>query len=140
MSAEEKIKYYKERELKNEAERKKDEERERREALRAKAKEEQRQRALRFKEKEREERKVATKSKTLDLSKKQINTSSSPIKKKKKPAVNSEERKQNPLGNILLDTVADISFSNKDHLVYEFAVRWHYALPSPWPPVDYDYR
>ena len=23
--------------------------------------------------------------------------------------------------------------------MYEFMVRWNYALPSPWPPVNYDY-
>ncbi len=33
----------------------------------------------------------------------------------------------------------DISYANKDHLVHEFAVRWWYALPEPWPPVDHDY-
>ncbi|TNV80126.1 hypothetical protein FGO68_gene9975 [Halteria grandinella] len=31
------------------------------------------------------------------------------------------------------------SGANKDHVLYEFLVRWNYALPSPWPPVDYDY-
>ncbi len=24
-------------------------------------------------------------------------------------------------------------------MVYEFAVRWWFALPSPWPPVNYNY-
>jgi hypothetical protein len=38
-----------------------------------------------------------------------------------------------------LEAVKDISYANKDHLVHEFAVRWWYALPEPWPPVDYDY-
>ncbi len=36
--------------------------------------------------------------------------------------------------------MAEISYANKDHVVYEFAVRWWYALPEPWPPVDYDYN
>ncbi len=36
--------------------------------------------------------------------------------------------------------MAEISYANKDHVVYEFAVRWWYALPEPWPPVDYDYE
>jgi hypothetical protein len=43
------------------------------------------------------------------------------------------------LTTLLLEDVKDISYMNQDHLVYEFAVRWWYALPSPWPPVDYDY-
>jgi hypothetical protein len=38
-----------------------------------------------------------------------------------------------------LESVGDISYANKDHVVYEFAVRWWYALPEPWPPADYDY-
>lgn len=41
--------------------------------------------------------------------------------------------------NLLLEDVRTIFYSNHNHLVYEFAVRWWYALPSPWPPVDYDY-
>lgn len=33
----------------------------------------------------------------------------------------------------------DIDFSNKLHLVDEFAKRWWYALPI-WPPADFDYN
>ena len=40
---------------------------------------------------------------------------------------------------MLLETIKDISYANKDHVLYEFKVRWNYALPSPWPPVDFDY-
>jgi len=41
--------------------------------------------------------------------------------------------------NLLLDSVAEISYANKEHLVYEFSARWWFALPSPWPPAEYDY-
>ena len=41
--------------------------------------------------------------------------------------------------NLQIDSIADISYANKDHLVYEFSARWWFALPSPWPPLDYDY-
>ena len=37
-----------------------------------------------------------------------------------------------------LEKVADINYRKMEHLVYEFAVRWSYALPS-WPPKDFDY-
>lgn len=41
--------------------------------------------------------------------------------------------------NLVLEDVEKISYANKEHLVYEFSVRWWYALPEPWPPVNFDY-
>jgi hypothetical protein len=35
-------------------------------------------------------------------------------------------------------TDEEINFTNKDHLIEEFSVRYWYSLPA-WPPVDYDY-
>ena len=57
----------------------------------------------------------------------------------KKPKKPTQEKEGLMLTSLLLEDVKDISYSNQQHLVYEFAVRWWYALPSPWPPVDYDY-
>ena len=57
----------------------------------------------------------------------------------KKPAEEKKTPEGQVLTNLLLEDVRSISYSNHDHLVYEFAVRWWYSLPSPWPSVDYDY-
>lgn len=57
----------------------------------------------------------------------------------KKPVEEKKCPEGQVLTNLLLEDVRNISYSSHNHLVYEFAVRWWYALPSPWPPVDYDY-
>ena len=61
------------------------------------------------------------------------------LSRPKKPADVKKAAEGIVLTNLLLEEVKDISFSNVEHLAYEFAVRWWYALPSPWPPVNYDY-
>ena len=38
-----------------------------------------------------------------------------------------------------MDSVENIKYNNKDHLVLEFSIRWWYALQHPWPPVNFDY-
>ena len=53
----------------------------------------------------------------------------------KKPA---EEKKKASNVALTLDSAGDISFMKMEHLLYEFSVRWSYALP-PWPPADFDY-
>ena len=60
--------------------------------------------------------------------------------KPKKPAEEKKATEGVVLTNLLLEDIRDISYANHDHLVYEFAVRWWYALPQPWPPVNYDYQ
>lgn len=73
------------------------------------------------KKRDREERKIAPKAE------KSLAEKASP---KKRPANNNVA--------LNLEKAADINFRKMEHLVYEFAVRWSYALPS-WPPQGYDY-
>jgi len=61
------------------------------------------------------------------------------LSRPKKPADVKKAAEGIVLTNLLLEDVKEISFSNTDHLAYELAVRWWYALPSPWPPVNFDY-
>lgn len=59
-----------------------------------------------------------------------------------KPASKKEASEKKPASKniaLSLERVSDINFKNQEHLVYEFSVRWSYALPS-WPPKDFDYN
>ena len=53
----------------------------------------------------------------------------------KKPV---DEKKKASTAALALDNAGDISYMKMEHLLYEFSVRWNYALP-PWPPADFDY-
>ena len=61
------------------------------------------------------------------------------VARSKRPTEEKKVPEGQVLTNLLLEDVRSISYASHDHLVYEFAVRWWYSLPSPWPPVDYDY-
>lgn len=39
-----------------------------------------------------------------------------------------------------MKSIEDINFMNKEDLVEEFSIRWHYALPPRWPPENFDYQ
>jgi len=66
------------------------------------------------------------------------NPAAQKIKEERKIAPKAPQNKHTN-GPLLLDGVEDISYANMEHVLYEFVVRWNYALPSPWPQVDYDY-
>ncbi len=59
--------------------------------------------------------------------------------KKSTPKKAPQLEKKVQAANLLsLEDISDISYKKMQHVVYEFAVRWHYALPH-WPPANMDY-
>lgn len=92
---------------------------------------------------ERRQKKKAEREAASSIPKKRLNTGGIVTPKKQH---NKEERKvakptsnQQTAANVQWDSVEHISYANKDHLLAEFCIRWWYALPEPWPPVNYDY-
>ena len=59
--------------------------------------------------------------------------------KKSTPKKAPQLEKKVQAANLLsLEDISDISYKKMQHVVYEFSVRWHYALPH-WPPANMDY-